>query len=439
MKITLTPQNGLVTELIQRAIDDCFKNNGGTVELEAGLYTVGSIRIRSNVTLLLRSGAVIKGTRDPEDYMILQSDMLEPLSKQDLRRVEWEFCPDIQVDNGFSCCPGSRWNHALIRAVDAENVRIVGEDGSVIDGSNCYDALGEENYRGPHGISFMRCNNIVCEGYTVRDTGNWAHIAANCKNLVFRDITALAGHDGIHCSGCDNISIERCEFYTGDDCIAGFDNNNVCVKDCVLNTACSAFRFGGSNVLIEKCRIYGPAKYSFRGILSLEDKISGTDTPKVTRKNMLSIFTYYADFTYPIRELPGNIRLKDCTCENVDRVLNYDYSGHNRWQCNRPLESIGFENVTVSGARIPLFLYGDADVPVTFEANNCNVSFENDVDAFIYAANFKRITLNGLTVEGVSGDAVRSWGGSGKLELCDTDGIAPRISETDAPFDFAVI
>lgn len=439
MKIIIKEQKENATKIIQNALDEVFLAGGGTVEIEKGFYTIGSLRVRSNTTLYLKSGAVLKGTRNPEDYNILASDKVEPLCEADLKRVEWEFCPDTQTDNGTFSLPGTRWNHALIRTVDAYNVRIIGEKESVIDGANCYDALGEENYRGPHGISFFRSENVLCEGYTLQNTGNWAHIGTHSKNLTFRNITALKGHDGVHINGCDNVYVENCEFYTGDDCIAGYDNNNVVVTGCVLNTACSAMRFGGTNVLIEKCKIYGPAKNNFRFALSLEDKISGTDAPAPTRKNMLSIFTYYADFCYPIRNLPENIIIKDCVCKNVDRVVNYDYSGHNRWQCNRPLGSVSFENTQISEVRIPLFLYGEKDEHVKLSMKNCSIAFEEPIKELIYACNCKEISLSNVKVEGVKGKLVKSWGNLGTVKCENVSGVEIGVVETDEKWDFQVI
>ena len=74
-----------------------------------------------------------------------------------------------------------------------------------------------------------------------------------CQNLTFSGITVLAGHDGVHTGGCDNVLVENCKMYTGDDCVAGFDICGLTVRNCLLNTACSAFRLGGTNVLIEDC------------------------------------------------------------------------------------------------------------------------------------------------------------------------------------------
>ena len=439
MKIIIKEQKGVATDIIQNALDEVFLSGGGIVEIEKGLYTIGAIRVRSNTTLYLKSGAVLKGTREPEDYNILGSDKIEPLCEKDLQRVEWELYTNKQTDNGCFSIPASRWNHALIRTVDAKNVCIIGEKGSMIDGSNCYDALGEEYFRGPHGISFFRSENIVCEGYTVQNTGNWAHICSHSKNLTFRNVTALKGHDGIHANGCDNVYIEDSEFYTGDDCIAGFDNNNVVVRNCVLNTACSAFRFGCTNGLIENCTIYGPAKNNFRCALSLEDKISGTDAPAPTRKNMLSMFTYYADYCYTIRQKPGNILIKNCTCKNVDRVVNFDYSGRNRWQCNRPLTSITFENLKISEVRIPLFLYGDKNEPIEFTMRDCSISYEEPIDAFAYVCNCKEIKLENVQLNGVKGKLVKSWGNFGKLTCENVSGAEIGVVGTNEEWNFQVI
>ena len=81
-------------------------------------------------------------------------------------------------------------------------------EGSLIDGSNCYDEEGEENYRGPHGVSIIRCKNIICKGYCIQHTGNWSHNVVQCSNLTVENITVKAGHDGVHMTVCENIKIK---------------------------------------------------------------------------------------------------------------------------------------------------------------------------------------------------------------------------------------
>ena len=53
----------LQTRAIQRCIDECFLQGGGTVEVPAGDYLTGDLRLRTGVTLhLLRGSARIRLT-----------------------------------------------------------------------------------------------------------------------------------------------------------------------------------------------------------------------------------------------------------------------------------------------------------------------------------------------------------------------------------------
>lgn len=80
----------LQTEKIQKAIDECFKNGGGTVIVPEGVYLTGGIRIRSNCTLYLKSGATLKGSLSTEDYFGYLSDTVEPLSESEITNKTWK-------------------------------------------------------------------------------------------------------------------------------------------------------------------------------------------------------------------------------------------------------------------------------------------------------------------------------------------------------------
>ena len=431
----------LQTAAFQAALDKIWQLGGGTVEVPAGKYLIGSIRLRSNTTLLLRSGAEIYGSRDPEDYRILGGDTLEPLPEDQRAEKCWEpFVKGVQRCYDFQQKSGSRWNNGMIRAVDAENIAVIGEPGSVIDGQDTYDELGEERYRGPHGISIHSSRGITLRGYTIRNTGNWAHNIFFSEGIVMENVTTLAGHDGIHCTSCRNIRITDSEFYTGDDCIAGFGNINTFVSGCVCNTACSGLRFGGTNALIRDCKFFGPAKYFFRGSLSLEEKKSGAQAHQPHRMNMLSVFTYYADFSVEIPEQPGNIVITDCTVDNVDRFLHYNFSGNERWQAHRPLESVKFANIKATGIGMPLTAYGSPEVPLTLTMRDVEVAFREDVlnTAFLHVANADRILLENVRIQ-KKADAplIKCWTLGGDIELrnvvCDVPE-GNRIVFTEEPF-----
>ena len=226
----------LQTEKIQSAIDACFIEGGGKVIIPEGEFLTGGIRLRSNITLYLKSGAILKGSRNPEDYFGYINDKIEPLSESEITDAPYVHVSEVKgeteyVENReeyrYKRTPGSRWNNAIIRTINAENVAIIGEEGSVIDGDNCYDEIGEEQYRGPHGMTMFKTKNIKLSGYTIKNCGNWAHNLLFCENISVSKITALAGHDGFDAAVSRNITIADSEFYTGDDCIAGFGNANI--------------------------------------------------------------------------------------------------------------------------------------------------------------------------------------------------------------------
>ena len=382
----------LQTEAIQTAIDTCFLNGGGRVIIPCGRFLSGGLRLRSNVELYLESGAILKGSTDPEDYNSFINDTLEPIAMPD---------PPIEppLEDGLS-----RWYNGFIRAFDAKNIAITGETGSYIDGSNVYDGIGEENYRGPHAICVWNCDGINLNGYTVIDSANWAHAIFLAKNITARNITVLGGHDGFDVRTCDNILIEDCIFRTGDDSIAGFDNNDVVIRNCILDSACSALRFGGNNVVIENCKGEAPGSYAHRGFMSMERRKLSELTSEGDRRNMLNAFLYYCDFRAEIRKTPGDIFIRNCDFENPDAIIKLEFNGKHRWCLNRSLSSITFENCRFTGLAKTSVVYGDKKEPITLTLKNVEISVNESYGEkpIIDLTNFDRLELSNVTVKGIS-------------------------------------
>jgi len=380
--------DALQTDKIQAAIDKCFKDGGGEVVIPEGVYRTGGLRLRSNVTLHLLSGAVLEGSENPEDYCGYINDTVEPLDVNEQGEIQ------------RSVYPFNRWNNAIIRAIDAENISIIGEPYSYIDGVDCYDESGEEGFRGPHAINFQNCRNIVLKGYKIRRSANWAHAIFNSRNISMTNVTVYGGHDGFDVRTCDDVLVEDCEFYTGDDCIAGFDNHNVKVRNCLLNCSCNAVRFGGTDVLVENCKIWSPAHFGHRYWLSEEEKKLRITATEECNHNMLTVFCYYCDFRAKIRKTPGNIVMRNCVIENVRDVFNNEFGS--RWCCNRELESFRMENCSINGVKTAIVQYGDA------EGRNMVLEFENveftaadgsEDCPFIKAKYFKEISCKNVTVK----------------------------------------
>lgn len=386
------------TEKIQAAIDACFLAGGGRVIIPKGIFITGSIRLRSNTTLYLESGAILRGSRDYQDYFAYLNDTVEPIVIND------------SLYKSSNTNPFSRWNNGLIKIIDAENVSIIGEKGSYIDGIDCFDPEGEEKYRGPHAINIHNTKNLYLEGYTIMNSANWAHNIMVSKNITAKNVTVYGGHDGFDIRTCDDILIEDCEFRTGDDCIAGFDNKNVTIRNCLLDCACSALRFGGTDVLVENCVSTAPSSFGFRKNLTDIEKEYNAPTNESCRHNMHTPFQYYCDFRADIRYAPGNILIKNCKFENPDAIFLHPFDGEHIWCCNRALNTITFEDCEILGLSLPGVLCADPNEPLDFRLKNVKITArEADAEFPLFKAKYcKYIEFDNVKIEGFKAPAVIS-------------------------------
>lgn len=423
------PTSGDATAAIQTAIDDCFRAGGGRVVVESGDYDISSFRLRSRVTLHLKSGARLHASRNPRDYdHVLFDDALEPVDFSVLDQSSF-----------LQHTSTNRWNNGIIRLYRAECAAIVGEPGSEIDGRNCFDEHGEETFRGPHGISAHFVTNLVLRGYAIRDTGNWAHRLCLCENIRISDVKILGGHDGVDFHGCVTGIVENCDIRSGDDCVAGYDNLGLTVRNCRLNSSCSIFRLGGCDILCDGIEAVGPGEYPHRSsqIKSRSALVAGETPMKFPDPRTLSFFTFYGtDRTVrPCR----NIVLRNCRVKGVMRFLHYNFSGNEKWQSGMPLDDIAFENVDATDVEQPLTAYAPPDHPAFLRFRNCTVSFrsklsQGGVEAFIRGGNLRCIEAAGLKVIGVDGPFYKAWNGSTEIKAERLEGVSPSAVKAHGVF-----
>lgn len=432
------------TDAFQKALDACFLAGGGEVVVPSGSFVIGDIRIRSNTTLHLLENAVLLGSLDPADYKHINSDTLEPLPAEQNTLARW-YRPDewIAMGGGFKVhlyTAGSYWNYGMIRAAYAENIAVIGEQGSKINGRNLYDPDGEEDYRGPHGINMHFCKNVTLKGYTVESAGNWAHAIFNSENVTFKDLTVYAGHDALHTRACSNVLMEDCKLITGDDCVAGFDNLDVVIRNCEISSACSAFRYGGNNILVENCKVWAPCPYQFRGSFSQEEKVAGALTSEKGRNNMLCFWTNFVTDDLPVRRPAGNVLIRNCTVSNADRMLHLNLSGNEPWQRGTPPTDITFENIKAEGIKMGLTAYGIEESPMVITLRNIDYSYREGAEdtPMFRVAHCKTINLENVKVKGFAGESlIRTWsdGVSVNAETLDCElGEGKLIARADEEF-----
>jgi hypothetical protein len=206
------------------------------------------------------------------------------------------------------------------------------------------------------------------------------------------------------------------------------------VRRCEISSACSAFRLGGRDIIIEDCHAHGPCEYLFRGSLSPQAKKDGLWDPATVpgRTSMATFFLYFCDFTTPVPDQPGNILVRNCRVENCARFIRYNFGGET-WQHARPLADIRFENVRATGLWRPLALNGgtneEKDLPLDFAMVDCTLGFSEPQPEVFSVANVRTLALTNVTVTGVSAPLARSWDGRPELKLENVSGAKVEIAE----------
>lgn len=363
------------TAQIQAALDAC-KDSGGEVALAAGEWKIASIRLYSNTTLRLCAGAHVTTSDNWQDYTNWNVPTTLGYAKGTHFVQDWNLPP--------------HYLNSPITAIEAENVAVIGEEDSWIDGVDCFDPNGEEKFRGPMGMVFCKCRNVTLEGYTYKNSANWCHQLDSCTNVVMRNVTVLGGHDGINIHHCVDVLVEDCEFHIGDDCVAGYNAENVIVRRCKLNTSSSSFRIGAKNLLVEDCQFWSPCPYPHR--------LTG-------RHNTLRAFEYYAMTEDTIERDSENWVIRNCTFDGLDTLIHYNYGGyflHNA----RPLHDVTFRDVKITGMKAPSRLRTLPGAPLMATFENVSISWENGAPAegMLDVSEDVTIVMKNVHVEGVAAD-----------------------------------
>ena len=164
--------------------------------------------------------------------------------------------------------------YACIRAIDAENIRILGH--GILDNSRnkeqiAYEVNAENNDEAInnairlHTVQLEYCTNVEIDGITIRDSLVYNIRPIGCKNLSIRNVKIIGcwryNSDGIDMHNCVKVHVSNCFLRTFDDsiCVKGFD----CYYDGdVAQAVHKAMYRGGKtydvfkDVLIENCVIW---------------------------------------------------------------------------------------------------------------------------------------------------------------------------------------
>jgi len=237
----------LDTAALQSAIDACNKDHGGTVLVPAGVFVIGTVEIKSNVTLHISAGGKLLGSPDGKQYYAADAVPLEG---------------DSTLGDG---------NVGLIFAVKAENITIEGP-GTIDGNGNQFrrpdPATPPPSGRGgadrPYHLMFYQCTNLVVRDVYLFACAFHSLRIIQCTYAKFDGIRifnqVIQNNDGFHFISSQHVHISNCTVICQDDACALFGSCKfVTVTNCTFSTRWSVFRFGGGQaeyIVVSNCVIY---------------------------------------------------------------------------------------------------------------------------------------------------------------------------------------
>lgn len=246
----------LDTAAVQATIDACAGDGGGTVLVPAGDFIIGTVELKSNVTLHIAAGGTLLGSGDGKQYHAVDAIPLHG---------------DTTLNDG---------NWALLFAVDAKNFSIEGPgtiDGqgaqfhSVVRGTPPPSGLGGN--KRPYHVLIYKCENFSVRNISLLDCA-YHSIRIIESQRIFLDSIYIhnrvnGNNDGFHFISAEQVRLSNCTIKSGDDACAMFGScKYITIVNSYFSTRWSVFRFGGGfaeNISISNCvlhEVYGcPIKF----------------------------------------------------------------------------------------------------------------------------------------------------------------------------------
>jgi len=252
-----TNNSATVTTAVQKAIDDAavYVGNSAIVYIPAGVYPIGNLILKSNVSLYLEGGAVLLFTGKRKDYAV------NAYKKSQKRDITWW----LSTPSGTQHC------------------KIYGR--GTLDGNGKYST--EQNNLGNNILLFMNNSDVIVDGIIIKNSGAWAVLPVRSDNVILKNLKLfnrfdMGENDGIDVIESQNVIVEHAIGIALDDPFSAKTwtattdiavnwpgkpepQNNILFKDLISWTYCYGYKIGQgiaqpqTNIQFKNCVVYDAA------------------------------------------------------------------------------------------------------------------------------------------------------------------------------------
>lgn len=384
----------LAHDAINLAITVCNQNGGGVVVVPAdSVYLCGPITLLSNVNLHIEEGAELRFSTNPQLYYPAVLTRWEGIDCYNAHPLIYAYGAENIAITGKGLLdaqgannnwwpmvghPRFGWKPGMISQSGTDGDKTRGPRARLLqwgeDQTPVHERVfGPEDGMRPQFVNLYRCNTVLIEGVTLRNSPFWVLHPLFCDDLIVRDVKIYnegPNGDGCDPESCNRVLIEDCVFHTGDDCIAIKSGRNMDGRK--WNTP-------SQNIVVRRCR--------------MEDGHGGVVVGSEISGGYRNLFV--EDCVMDSPELERVIRIKTNSCrsgiiENIyvrnvkvgrckEAVLRINLNYEPKEQCqrgNNPIvRNVNLENVTCQESQFGVVLNGLEDACNIYDITLRNCEF----------------------------------------------------------------
>lgn len=293
---------------INKAIEACEKNGGGTVLIPRGSFVTGPIIMKSNINLHLDRGALVIFSPDFNQYPLVVSSFegvdaarcqspvvaenlqniaitgdgifdgngyyWRPLKKSKMSDSEWK--EHLKKYGGVLTDDKKTWysSEKALKGLKENNI------GKLSPGQSVSDFESVKDFLRPNMIRIYNCKNVLIQDVTFQNSPAWTTHCMMSEHITLRGLKVKnpwfgTNTDALDLESCKNALVEDCVFDTGDDgiCIKsgrdaegrkrGMPTKDVIVNNCIVYHSHGGFVVGSemsggaNNLYVSNCNFIG--------------------------------------------------------------------------------------------------------------------------------------------------------------------------------------
>lgn len=207
--------NIIQTQAIQKVIDRAAAKGGGAIVIPKGTFLSGALFFKKKTKLVLRAGAVLKGSDDIKNYPFIASRMEGKSLKYFAALINAYQVNDFSIEGpGTINGNGSEfwktfWSHR-------DSLRKIGKESTNLEVSR------------PRLIFIWGSDNVKIQNVKLRNAGFWTTHFYQCNNILVENTDIRSPYlpipapstDGIDLDVCKKVVIRNCYISVNDDAIA---------------------------------------------------------------------------------------------------------------------------------------------------------------------------------------------------------------------------